>query len=279
MASSPTFDANTLDSDWENLVNDPSSPLFDRAGMGLYPPGNVLGGFLLADSQQPISGQLIGDALQGCALIPPDTSQQAGISAGCTEPIKLLVQSVGEQTLINLLKRLGLYMAPPFPIETLSSTPPDSITEPITYVTGLRDPETGAQLQVSPLQMALAASTLSNEGWRPAPRLVMSVNTPQAGWVMIPPSSEPQQVYSTVVSNNTANALSDDELAIWQVVSAGDEGVGNSLDTKPGYAWFIGGTLPDWGGVPLAVAVLLEENNPQRALEIGQSILQSAMRP
>jgi hypothetical protein len=29
----------------------------------------------------------------------------------------------------------------------------------------------------------------------------------------------------------------------------------------------------------LAVAILLEENNPQRALEIGQSILQSAMQP
>jgi len=134
-------------------------------------------------------------------------------------------------------------------------------------------------LQISPLQMAIAASTLSNEGWRPAPRLVMSVNTPQAGWVMLPPTSQPQQVFSPEAANTTANALSDEELSIWQVVSAGDKGVGNSSEANPGYAWFIGGTLPDWGGVPLAVAVLLEENNPHRALEMGQSMLQSAMQP
>jgi Cell cycle protein/Penicillin binding protein transpeptidase domain/Penicillin binding protein A dimerisation domain len=279
MASSPTFDANTLDSSWESLVNDPSSPLFDRAGMGLYPPGNILGGFLLADSQQSLSGQITADAIQDCALIPPDTSQEAGISSGCNEPIDQLVQFADKQLLTSLLEKLGFYTAPPFPIETLSSTQPDSITELTSYVTGGKDPETGAVLQISPLQMALAASTLSNEGWRPAPRLVMSVKTPQAGWVMVPPTSEPQQVFSSEAANTTANALSDDELSIWQVVSAGDEGVGNSRESNPGYAWFIGGTLPDWGGVPLAVAVLLEENNPQRALEMGQSILQSAMQP
>ncbi len=279
MASSPTFDANTLDSNWESLVNDPSSPFFDRAGMGMYPPGNALGGFLLADSQQPITGQITGDALLDCALIPLDNSQKAGISAGCTEPIELLVQSGGAQGLVSLLERLGYYTAPPFPIETLSSAQPDSITEPSTYISGVKDPETGALLQVSPLQMALAASTLSNEGWRPAPRLLMSVKTPQAGWVMIPPTSEPEQVFSAEAANSTANALSDDELSTWQVVSANNEDVGNSWDARPGYAWFIGGTLPNWAGVPLAVAVLLEENNPQRALEMGQSMLQSAMQP
>jgi cell division protein FtsW (lipid II flippase) len=279
MASSPTFDANTLNNSWESLVNDPSSPLFDRAGMGLYPPGNTLGGFLLAGSQQSLIGQTTGNALQDCALIPSDTNLEAGISAGCAEPIDLLVQSGGKQALVSLLEKLGFYTAPPFPIETLSSTQPGSITQPTTYVTGGKDPETGALLQISPLQMALAASTLSNEGWRPAPRLVMSVKTPQAGWVMVPPTSEPQQVFSSEAANTTASALSDEELSIWQIVSANDEGVGNSSDANPGYAWFIGGTLPDWGGVPLAVAILLEENNPQRALEIGQSILQSAMQP
>jgi hypothetical protein len=279
MSSSPTFDANTLDSNWESLVNDPTSPLFDRAGMGLYPPGNTLGGFLLASSQQLLTRKITANAFEDCALIPPDTSLEAGISAGCDEPIDQLVQSGGKQALVSLLEELGFYTAPPFPIETLSSTQPGSIKDAITYVTGGKDPETGALLQVSPLQMALAASTLSNEGWRPAPRLVMSVKTPQAGWVMVPPTSEPQQVFSPEAANTTANALSDDELSIWQIVSAGNEGVGNSLDANPGYAWFIGGTLPDWGGVPLAVAVLLEENDPQRALDMGQSILLSAMQP
>ncbi len=96
---------------------------------------------------------------------------------------------------------------------------------------------------------------------------------------MLPGTSEPEEMLSGSDANNTANALADDELPIWQVVSTGDEGVGKSWEEKPGYSWFIGGTLPEWPGVPLAIAVLLEEEDPQRVLEMGQTLLQSAMQP
>jgi peptidoglycan glycosyltransferase len=279
MATSPSFDANTLDTSWESLVNDPSSPLFDRAGMGMYPPGNTLGAFLLAASQQLVPGQVVGTDLQNCALNPTASTWPAVITAGCAEPVRQLTQWINGQDLITLLDKLGLFNAPAFPIETLSSTRPESLSDAARYITGLIDSETGAVLKVSPLQMALAAATLSNNGVRPVPHLVMAVDTPQSGWVMLPETAEPQPVFEAEVANQIADALADDELPIWQVVSAGDEGAGNSSEANPGYAWLIGGTLPEWPGVPLAVAVLLEENNPQRALEMGQSLLQSAMQP
>jgi cell division protein FtsW (lipid II flippase) len=279
MATSPSFDANTLDTSWESLVNDPSSPLFDRAGMGMYPPGNTLGAFLLAASQQLVSGQVVGTDLQNCALNPTASTWSAVLTAGCAEPVRQLTQLIKGQELITLLDKLGLFNAPAFPIETLSSTRPESLSDAASYITGLIDPETGAVLKVSPLQMALAAATLSNDGVRPAPLLVMAVDTPQSGWVMLPKTAEPQPVFEAEVANQIADALADDELPIWQVVSAGDEGAGNPSEANPGYAWLIGGTLPEWPGVPLAVAVLMEENNPQRALEMGQSLLQSAMQP
>ena len=37
MASHPGFDANTLESDWEALLQDTHAPLFNRATLGLYP--------------------------------------------------------------------------------------------------------------------------------------------------------------------------------------------------------------------------------------------------
>jgi hypothetical protein len=43
--------------------------------------------------------------------------------------------------------------------------------------------------------------------------------------------------------------------------------------------WYAGGTLPEWGGAPLAVAVLLEENDTALAEQIGQGILEAAMQP
>lgn len=279
ISSSPSFDANNLDNTWQSLVNDPYSPLFDRAGMGLYPPGNILGAFLLADSQLLASEQFGGSDLQDCALNPTEFSWRGAIVAGCAEPTRSLVQSLGEQDLLTLLDKLGLFTAPIFPVETLSSTRPDTITDSVTYTTGKNDSETGVLLRLSPLQLALAAASLSNEGERPAPRLVMSVDTPEAGWVMLPVLSEPQQVFQVQVANSAASAMADAELPIWQVVAAGGEGVGNAWEANPGYSWYIGGTLPEWRGVPLAIAIILEQNNPQQVLELGRSLLQTAIHP
>lgn len=43
MASRPSFDLNTLDQNWQTYVeDDANAPLYDRAGMGLYPPGSTM---------------------------------------------------------------------------------------------------------------------------------------------------------------------------------------------------------------------------------------------
>ena len=41
MASHPTFDANTLEQDWAQLVGDPRAPLLNRAVQGRYPAGKL----------------------------------------------------------------------------------------------------------------------------------------------------------------------------------------------------------------------------------------------
>jgi len=41
MASSPTFDPNRLDEDWDTLSTDPASPLLNRASQGLFPLGEL----------------------------------------------------------------------------------------------------------------------------------------------------------------------------------------------------------------------------------------------
>ena len=43
--------------------------------------------------------------------------------------------------------------------------------------------------------------------------------------------------------------------------------------------WFLGGTLPEWGGSPLAVVVLLEENQPAEAQHIGRALLAYYVTP
>jgi cell division protein FtsW (lipid II flippase) len=280
MSSSPTFDANSLSTDWERLVNDPNSPLYDRAGMGLYPSGNALGAFLLATSQKPATEQFIGSNLQDCALTPEGTSWAELIAAGCSKPVRQLVNSNNTQELLDLLDALGLFKAPTFPVETLCSARPVTISDTASYITGIKpDPASGALLQISPLQMALAAASLSNGGLRPAPQMTMAVETPQSGWVMLHVMDQPQQVLQTQEANATAQALTVRDSPIWQLVTVVRQTTGVSVAYNAGYSWYLGGTLPEWQGASLAVAVLLEENNPQGVEKIGQMLLQSIIIP
>lgn len=41
MASSPSFDPNTVNINWEKLINNENSPLINRGTQGLYPPGST----------------------------------------------------------------------------------------------------------------------------------------------------------------------------------------------------------------------------------------------
>jgi cell division protein FtsI/penicillin-binding protein 2 len=48
MVSNPSYNANTLDADWQTLMSNPDSPLINRATQGQYPLGTAFGPFLLA---------------------------------------------------------------------------------------------------------------------------------------------------------------------------------------------------------------------------------------
>jgi cell division protein FtsW (lipid II flippase) len=130
----------------------------------------------------------------------------------------------------------------------------------------------GQPLRVSPLQMALAASALSNKGIRPAARLAIAVDTPAQGWVILPPLNQPVQVLSASSATAVTRALMVKGQPLWQW--SGVAGTANKPD-----AWAMAGTLPGWQGTPLAVVVLLEDANNQWAAYIGQQMLVAAMQP
>jgi membrane peptidoglycan carboxypeptidase len=165
-------------------------------------------------------------------------------------------------------------------VKTLSSTKPDEITDPTAdiYDQQLQAPN-GTSFKVSPLQMALAASTLSNAGERPAPRLFTAYETPQANWVVLPVTGPAQPVFQELKAVNIAHALASSTLPVWQVVAEADEATGNASGSSSSYSWYLGGTLPEWKGAPLAMAILLEEHNPVLLQSIGQSIFRSAIYP
>jgi cell division protein FtsW (lipid II flippase) len=130
----------------------------------------------------------------------------------------------------------------------------------------------GDDFYITPLQMALASAALSNAGIVPAPRIAVAVNTPRSGWVVLPAAGKPLEA-------SQASAASE---AVLSFVGAGDNfwsHAGQAQGGESTVSWFIGGTLPTWQASPLAVVVLLEENDPREAGQIGRDLLIDAMTP
>jgi hypothetical protein len=125
---------------------------------------------------------------------------------------------------------------------------------------------------VSPLQVALAATTLSNHGTIPTPQITTAVNTPNQGWVLLSAEEMPVEVVQPSVADEAANSLRVSGKNFWSY--------GTRENEKDNYAtWFIAGTLPDWQGSPMVVVVLLEGNNLYRARIIGEAVLSRAINP
>jgi len=215
MASHPTFDPNQLDSQATTLLQDPNSPLLDRAVQNLYPVGDTLLPFFEAAGLNPT---------------PSLTSAEPWYEA------------LGFRTTPEL--RL--------PVAIASTAKTDLI--------------------VSPLQMVLAAATLSHAGILPAPRLAMAVNTPTEGWVVLPSLTQPIKVFPVSNVTATVQGLMITGQPFWQW--NGQAGMGNKT-----YTWSIAGTLPDWQGAPLSIAVLLEKKDLGLAAHISQALLETAIKP
>ncbi len=274
ITSHPTFNPSQLEDNWMELVNDPETPLINRALQGQYQPGTALGAFLLATiageggfSQIPeveTSGNL--KASLDCAISPAGSSLVDVVAAGCTIPQISLSQRLGSDTVMKLFEDLGLFAQPTIGESDQWVTEPPIIPSPEDVIRG------ESNFLVSPLQMVLAAATLSSGGSLPSAKLTNAVNLPEGGWTAFPPAAEVKRVFSQPNANSIAELLADDDLPIWQTVAI----VPNMADQM--ITWYLAGTLPSWKGSPLSLVILLEEDDPWKALEIGQAVMATALQ-
>ncbi len=141
---------------------------------------------------------------------------------------------------------------------------------PLAYISEvLKTSEVYANLRIpvaenSPVEMAILASALSNGGIAPAPRLALAVNTPQSGWVILPALGEATELFPPAESEFLVENFSTKERAYWQFLNASEE---------ENITWLLAGTPLNWQGTPLALVVLLEENNAELAEEIAEMLL------
>jgi len=125
-------------------------------------------------------------------------------------------------------------------------------------------------LKASPLQVSLAAALLSHDGIMPAPRIATAVNTPEQGWVVLSAEGMPIEVMQAEAANQAAAAFIVQGKSYWSHV--GQASVDDNITT-----WLLAGTLPDWKGTPLALVIILEENNTFLANYIRDALLDAAL--
>ena len=224
------------------LLNAKTGEILVMASHPTYDPNllDEIGDALSSDEDAP----LLNRATQG--RYPPESA---------LEPFSQTLLGkralTGNDERDQIYETLGFYSEPRLRIQVTSAgTTPDD-------------------LRVSPLQMALATAALSSDGIRPAPRIALAANTPQQGWVVLPALDEPVEILPKFFAHEIAQALAG-EMPYWTFTGTMDE---------IHITWHLAGTLPDWSGTPLALVVLLEENNPRLAREIGGNLLEAALQP
>ncbi|MHC1785336.1 MAG: FtsW/RodA/SpoVE family cell cycle protein [Anaerolineaceae bacterium] len=272
ISSHPTFDSNQLEENWSDWVSDPDAPLFNRAVQAKFDTGTALAPFILAASLEddvlPALPSSESFTYQGqiweCRLASIVNQEWGGaIAAGCPNPLASLTRRLPTDRLFDLLATAGFYSAPSVPLDSALPDPNLAIIDSIAGVFG------SEMIQVSPLQMALAAAALSENGLRPMPRLAMSVNSPIQGWVILP-GGDPVQFLPASGADLAATMLAAKDFPIWEASG------GTPASSSGSVSWYLSGTLPSWQGTPLAMALVLEENNPGLAQSIGRQMILTA---
>lgn len=191
MATAPTYNLNDLMEDYSAVLNAENTPLVNRATDGLYRPGSTFKTItatagLNTGSITPHSTFYCGrnyefiDTTVHCTGHHNDINVTRAVTVSCNIFFYELSQRLGIDTLsqyatyYGLGQSLGLesgdsagYLANPETFEKLGME---------WYVGYLLQAAIGqSEVQVTPLQMAVAASTIANEGVRYQPHLVDSI--------------------------------------------------------------------------------------------------------
>lgn len=302
LVSTPSYDPNPLASHdptvrteaYDALLADESDPLRNRAVAETYPPGStfkvVLTAAALSTGEADPSTELTADreiTLPGTSttLENYDNSSCGGGSTAplteafarsCNTAFVELGLDVGEEALREQAAAFGIGVEPePVPLEVATSELGEIVDDAALGQSsiGQRD------VRLTPLQNAVVAATVANDGLRMQPYLVDEVQGPD---LQVLDETEPEEV-EQAVSPEVAATLT--ELMVGAEENAGGEGRINGVtiasktgtaeqgaDPKntPPHAWYI--AFAPAQDPEVAVAVLVEDGGDRALAATGGSV-------
>jgi cell division protein FtsW (lipid II flippase) len=276
LASSPSFDPNLFEEQWQDLTESEKAPLINRTTQGKYQPGTALAPFLYAwglregvlkepfhlddlDRVVPVDGgeltcaedqfpqEVVGynDAVQrGCPALMEDIGRQMEF-----ESFGRMLELYGFDHEVDLRLSAGE------PQVALELDPSDPSAEYIGQ---------GA-LTVTPIQIARAFATLISPSQVPELKLIRAINGMDSDRPIDPDHKEGEPAHSGEIQRLIWGALWDEARAAYAVSGNALSGPAKDL------GWFMGGQIYE-NTMPVIV-VIVEGENSTTAQKIGLELL------
>lgn len=296
LASYPSFDPNNIDDNFEELVEDPSFPLVNRATQGLYPPGSTFKVITAAAALE--AGVKPSDRYRDTGTYEtPGYSVynyrarvygQQDFQGALTYSINTIFarianESVGAQNLARTAEDFGFgdaYKDFPLPISPSVLGPP-----PEQWDQGnIAQISFGQQtVQSNVFEMGLVAGAIANGGTMMEPRLVREVRSPD-GAVLDRPTS---RVHSRAMDGESAQTLNDMMQRAITDYETGAEIPGVKVAGKTGtaeapndelHSWFISFAPADDPEIAIAVLVENGQEGYKSALPIARRLMEAHLR-
>ncbi|WP_317444412.1 penicillin-binding transpeptidase domain-containing protein [Streptomyces collinus] len=285
-----SFAGNTNDdaAAWNKLQkkNNPADPMLNRALRETYPPGSTFkvvtaaaalenGKYNSADepTQSPLPWVMPGThtELKNEGNIPcKNATMRVALRFSCNTVFGKIGADLGNDKMLAEAKKFGFTSEQFTPVRSNPSVFSDHMNDSQTALSSIGQYNTAA----TPLQMAMVASAVANDGRLMKPYMVdelqssnvdpVTTTDPQELSRPLSPKNAQvlQQMMETVVKDGTGkNAQIGGGVTVGGKTGTAQHGVANSANP---YAWFISYAKLSDGSSPVAVAVVVEDENANR---------------
>ncbi|MGM9973963.1 MAG: peptidoglycan D,D-transpeptidase FtsI family protein, partial [Clostridiaceae bacterium] len=302
--SKPSYDPNNLSEIWESINTDTvNTPMFNRATRGLYPPGSTFKVVTLASALENISGvttEVFNDTGKIVFSDEKTTlsnynnnvygqlSLKKALSVSSNVVFGRLAMDLGNDKLKATAEKFGFnqsFSGSGIPIESSRFPEYDSSQEGLIAQSGIGQ----AGLLATPMEMAMVAAAVANEGDIMKPTIIKEIRTSSGKTVR---GLNTEVLYKAISPENAAiikdymmGVVQDRIGSSWSNVfnglnAAGKTGTADyeiNGEAQVPHSWFIGFAPADNPQVAIAVIVENGGTGSTLAAQVSGKVLKAAL--
>ncbi|ERI94352.1 penicillin-binding protein, transpeptidase domain protein [Clostridiales bacterium oral taxon 876 str. F0540] len=298
MVSKPSYDPNNLSKIWDDLQKDTANhPMINRATSGLYPPGSTFKTITAISALENIKdittrrfqdkGKLVFNQKESISNFNGEVLGNIDFKQAYAESSNVFFGTLGLELGNDKLKATAekFYFNKNLPTDGI---PIDGSKFPSykSYEKGNTAQSAIGQAEdlATPMQMAVVASTIANDGTMMEPYIVQQVMDSKGKVVK---DVKPQSLGS-IISKENAKTMKDLMRAVVTngtggaaetgINAAGKTGTADHIESKEPHAWFIG--FAPYDNPQVAVAVIVEEGGVggKAAAKIAGQVMKAAIK-